>query len=120
MRAFFIEKTGVFRRNGAAFIKARLDANGGAKRRVLILAASNLALQLLGFVYRMMLSRLAGSEALGLLCAAAAENGIDELYDDIAADNPAVGLFLKHGFSETGRTEDKIILKKVLAQRPGG
>ena len=32
----------------------------------MILASSNLALQLLGFVYRMMLSRLAGSEALGL------------------------------------------------------
>lgn len=37
-----------------------------AKRRVLILTSSNLMLQLLGFVYRMMLSRLAGSEALGL------------------------------------------------------
>ena len=61
-----------------------------------------------------------GAQALELLCAAARENGIGVLYDDIAVDNPAVGLFLKHGFSETGRTQDKIILKKVLAQRPGG
>jgi len=52
MRAFSLDKN----RGGT----------GGAKKRVLILASSNLALQLLGFVYRMMLSRLAGSEALGL------------------------------------------------------
>lgn len=51
-----------------AFSFNRMLNNGanGAKKRVLILASSNLLLQLLGFVYRMMLSRLAGSEALGL------------------------------------------------------
>lgn len=53
MRAFSFNK--IFN-NGAS----------GAKKRVLILASSNLLLQILGFVYRMMLSRLAGSEALGL------------------------------------------------------
>lgn len=45
---------------------ARFSMRCGARKRVLILTSSNLALQLLGFVYRMMLSRLAGSEALGL------------------------------------------------------
>ena len=55
-----------------------------------------------------------GSEALDLLCDAAKKNGISVLYDDIAIDNPAVSLFLKHGFSEEYRTEDKIILKKDL------
>ena len=55
-----------------------------------------------------------GSLALDLLCAAAKEKGIDALYDDIAADNPAVTLFLRHGFTEAYRTEEKIILKKIL------
>ena len=55
-----------------------------------------------------------GSLALDLLCAAAKEKGIDALYDDIAADNPAVALFLRHGFTEAYRTEEKIILKKIL------
>ncbi len=49
-----------------AFAKRAGFGAQSAKRRVLILTSSNLALQLLGFVYRMMLSRLAGSEALGL------------------------------------------------------
>ena len=55
-----------------------------------------------------------GGQALDALCAAAKENGATELYDDIAADNPAVGLFLRHGFRECGRTEGKIILVKEL------
>ncbi|MBQ9823599.1 MAG: GNAT family N-acetyltransferase [Solobacterium sp.] len=55
-----------------------------------------------------------GSMALGLLCTAAKENGITVLYDDIAIDNPAVKLFLKHGFKEESRTDKKIILKKEL------
>ena len=55
-----------------------------------------------------------GSLALALLCAAAKEKGIDALYDDIAADNPAVALFLRHGFTEEYRTGEKIILKKIL------
>ena len=55
-----------------------------------------------------------GSQALDLLCAAAGENGLEWLFDDIAADNPAVGMFLRHGFIEESRTEEKIILKKRL------
>ncbi|MCR4584763.1 MAG: GNAT family N-acetyltransferase [Lachnospiraceae bacterium] len=55
-----------------------------------------------------------GARGLELLCAAAKENGVDVLYDDIAIDNTAAGLFLKQGFYEEYRTEDKIILKKNL------
>ena len=55
-----------------------------------------------------------GGQALDALCAAAKANGVRLLYDDIAADNPAVGMFLRHGFAESGRTEEKIILAKAL------
>ena len=55
-----------------------------------------------------------GSEALELLCSAAKNNGVKVLYDDIAIDNPAIGLFLKHGFTEEYRTEEKVFLKKEL------
>lgn len=55
-----------------------------------------------------------GSKGLEMLCAAAKENGINVLYDDIAIDNTAIKLFLKHGFYEDYRTEEKIVLKKEL------
>ena len=55
-----------------------------------------------------------GGEALDLLCSTAKSNGVSVLYDDIAIDNPAVSLFLKHGFVEESRTEEKVILKKEL------
>lgn len=55
-----------------------------------------------------------GTEGLHLLCGAAAERGIEVLYDDIAADNPGIGLFLKAGFTEEYRTEEVIMLKKIL------
>ena len=55
-----------------------------------------------------------GAQGLALLCDAAKENGIRILYDDIAIDNPAILLFLKQGFCEERRTEEKIILKKEL------
>ncbi len=55
-----------------------------------------------------------GSQALDMLCSAAKENGISVLYDDIAIDNPAIGLFLRHGFAEEYRTEEKIYLRKEL------
>ena len=55
-----------------------------------------------------------GSQALGILCKTAKENGITALYDDIAIDNPAIDLFLGHGFSELYRTEEIIMLKKEL------
>ena len=55
-----------------------------------------------------------GSRALELLCERAGENGVALLYDDIAADNPALGMFLARGFREERRTEDKIYLVKRL------
>lgn len=55
-----------------------------------------------------------GSQGLEVLCDAAKENGISVLLDDIAIDNPAISLFLKHGFSEINRTDEKIVLKKYL------
>ena len=61
-------------------------------------------------------SRGYGTQGLSLLCKAAAENGIDVLYDDIAIDNPAISLFLKNGFSEEYRTDKIIMLKKSLRE----
>lgn len=55
-----------------------------------------------------------GSQGLNLLCRAAAENGIDVLYDDMAIDNPALSMFLKNGFCEEYRTDEIIMLKKEL------
>ncbi|MBQ1521653.1 MAG: GNAT family N-acetyltransferase [Erysipelotrichaceae bacterium] len=55
-----------------------------------------------------------GAQGLELLCNAAKENGIRVLYDDIAIDNTAINLFIKQGFYEVCRTEEKIILKKDL------
>ena len=34
--------------------------------------------------------------------------------DDIAIDNPAITLFLRHGFVEEYRTDEIIMLKKEL------
>ncbi|MBD3948356.1 GNAT family N-acetyltransferase [Tuanshanicoccus lijuaniae] len=56
-----------------------------------------------------------GSQGLTLLCAAAKQHGITELYDDLAIDNPSVNLFLKHGFSEVYRTNEIILVKKDLS-----
>lgn len=55
-----------------------------------------------------------GSEGLKILCDKAKENGIKEIYDDIAIDNPAVKMFLSQGFAEIYRTNEIIILKKDL------
>ena len=55
-----------------------------------------------------------GGIGLELLCNAAKGNGIKVLYDDIAIDNPAITMFLKHGFAEEYRTEEIIMLKKEL------
>lgn len=59
-----------------------------------------------------------GTQGLQLLCEAAKQNGITILYDDIAADNPAVGLFLKNGFTVDSQTDDIIIVKRTLAPHP--
>lgn len=55
-----------------------------------------------------------GAEGLRMLCSSAKDNSIEVLYDDIAIDNPAIHMFLKNGFKEYYRTEEKIILKKEL------
>ncbi|MBR4428737.1 MAG: GNAT family N-acetyltransferase [Clostridia bacterium] len=60
-----------------------------------------------------------GREGLEMLCAAAGENGVTTLYDEIAADNPSVKLFLKCGFTVVRRTETGILLKKEL-EKPAG
>lgn len=38
----------------------------------------------------------------------------ENIHGNIAIDNPAIILFLKHGFVEEYPTEEKIILKKEL------
>lgn len=55
-----------------------------------------------------------GRLGLALLCEAAKENRIEELYDHIALDNPAIGLFLKYGFEVIGRTDTAYIVRKRL------
>lgn len=55
-----------------------------------------------------------GREALDLLCTAAKARGIPVLYDDMAIDNPAYGMFLDAGFVEIARTDRIILLKKEL------
>ncbi|MBQ8087638.1 MAG: GNAT family N-acetyltransferase [Clostridia bacterium] len=65
-------------------------------------------------IYSQFRRRGYGSEALDLLCAEAKKNGITVLYDDIALDNPAIELFMKHGFTEEYRTEETILVRKTL------
>jgi len=55
-----------------------------------------------------------GRRALLLLCQAAKDAGIHELYDEIAIDNPSVSLFLQCGFAEVLRTDESILVKKEL------
>lgn len=55
-----------------------------------------------------------GRQALTLLCGAAKSNGVHTLFDDIAIDNPSVGLFLKCGFTEVLRTGEYVLVKKEL------
>lgn len=55
-----------------------------------------------------------GQKALQLLCETAKNNGLQEIYDDIAIDNPSVAVFLKCGFAEVLRTIEYILVKKEL------
>lgn len=55
-----------------------------------------------------------GTEGLKLLCNEAKSNGVTTLYDDIAADNPSVHMFLKNGFTIDYQTDDIIMVKRVL------
>ncbi len=67
-------------------------------------------------VYSKYRGRGYGGKGLELLCCAAAIRGCEALWDDIAIDNPAVGMFLARGFREEFRTEDRIFLKKDLKE----
>lgn len=55
-----------------------------------------------------------GREGLKLLVNVARENGLTELCDTIAIDNPSVELFKRQGFEEQWRDEDFVMVKKVL------
>ena len=55
-----------------------------------------------------------GRQGLELLCAAAKENGVKRLVDNIAIDNPSVGLFLRAGFRERLRNGEYILVEKEL------
>ena len=44
----------------------------------------------------------------------ALENGVMELYDEIAIDNSSDALFLKCGFMEVLRTSEYVMVKKEL------
>ncbi len=56
-----------------------------------------------------------GRRGLRLLCEAARENGYDALYDDIAADNPAMDLFLSEGFQLVEERSLTHLLRKELS-----
>lgn len=55
-----------------------------------------------------------GRQGLELLCAAAKENGVKRLVDNIAIDNPSVGLFFCAGFRERLRNDEYILVEKEL------
>lgn len=55
-----------------------------------------------------------GYQGLSLLCENAKNNGVMELYDDIAIDNHSINLFLKNGFEEVLKTNEYILVKKKL------
>lgn len=55
-----------------------------------------------------------GRQGLALLCAAAKENDVNRLMDNIAVDNPSVKMFLKAGFRERLRNDEYILLEKAL------
>ena len=55
-----------------------------------------------------------GTAGIRLLCRAAGENGISALYDELAADNPSLALFLKNGFAIESRRGGAVTVKRVL------
>ena len=55
-----------------------------------------------------------GTQGIQLLCEAAKANGVEVLYDDIAADNPSAHLFLKNGFSIEFQNDEIVMVKTVL------
>ncbi len=55
-----------------------------------------------------------GSEGIRQLCAAAKENGVAVLRDEIAADNPSWHLFLKNGFGIEYKNAQTVMVKREL------
>ena len=55
-----------------------------------------------------------GTQGIQLLCEAAKANGVEALYDNIAADNPSAHLFLKNGFSIEFQNDEIVMVKTVL------
>ena len=55
-----------------------------------------------------------GTQGIQLLCETAKANGVKALYDDIAADNPSIHLFLKNGFSIEFQNDEIVMVKTVL------
>ena len=55
-----------------------------------------------------------GKAGLLLLCEAAKNEKIPELYDNIAIDNPGISLLFQCGFEEEYRTKEIIMLKRTL------
>ena len=55
-----------------------------------------------------------GTQGIQLLCEAAKANGVEALYDNIAADNSTAHLFLKNGFSIEFQNDDILMVKTVL------
>ena len=55
-----------------------------------------------------------GTQGIQLLCEAAKANGVEALYDNIAADNPSAHLFLKNDFSIEFQNDEILMVKTVL------
>lgn len=55
-----------------------------------------------------------GGAGLELLCDAARRRGIATLRDNVALGNPAIGLFLRHGFVEEWRSDEFVMLRRDL------
>ena len=55
-----------------------------------------------------------GTQGIQLLCEAAKANGVEALYDNIAADNSSAHLFLKNGFSIEFQNDEILMVKTVL------
>lgn len=55
-----------------------------------------------------------GSFGLKLLCEAAKNNGLTEIFDDIAYDNHSISLFLNQGFEIVTRDNKITLVKKEL------
>ena len=55
-----------------------------------------------------------GNAVLNLLIDDAKQKGINELYDEIAIDNPAINLFLKNSFMIVKQNNESIVIKKIV------